>query len=243
MAGKFIKGALVEFKMKLVVPLPNVVIFQFNPETMTHTWSPANAAPEDGRERSSDPLAVEGVPGEAFSFNLVMDTTDMIADGSVVAQALASSTGIASRIAALELLQYPVDPSPGSLLGQVSASIGAGGISASIGAAAGSASQAMQVPRLQVPTILFVWGPGRILPVRVKTLTITEQLYDELLNPTHAEAQIGLQVLTPRELKFVQGLLGKVSNAAYDYSQALRQALAVANLANAAESIIGMLPV
>lgn len=244
MAGKFIKGALVELKMALVVPLPNVIIFQFNPETMTHTWAPAAAAAPDPREKSSDPLAVDGVPGEQFSFTLLMDTTDMIADGSPVAQAIATATGIASRLAALEMLQYPVDPSPGgSLLGQVSVSIGSGGIGAAVGGAAGGNGTTTTVPRLQVPTILFVWGPGRILPVRITTLTITERLYDELLNPTHAEAQIGLKVLTPRELSFVQGVLGKVANAAYDYSQALRQALAVANLANAAESIIGMLPV
>ena len=61
---------------------------------------------------------------------------------------------------------------------------------------------------------------------------IVQRLYDELLNPTHAEAQIGLKVLTPRELKFVTGVLGTVANAAYSYSQALRQGLAIANLAN-----------
>jgi len=191
MAGKYIKGALVELKMAAILPLPNVIIFQFNPETMTHTWSPAAAAAADPREKSSDPLAVDGVPGEQFSFNLVMDTTDMLADGSPVAQGIATISGIASRIAALEMLQCP----------------------------------------------------GRILPVRITTLTITERLYDQLLNPTHAEAQIGIKVLTPRELTFVTGVLGKVANAAYDYSQALRQALAIANLANAAESIIGMLPI
>jgi hypothetical protein len=92
--------------------------------------------------------------------------------------------------------------------------------------------------------VLFVWGPGRILPVRVTGLTITEKLYDSLLlNPTHAEAQISLKVLTPEELAFVSGPLGGLANAAYTFSQGLRQALALANLANAAESVIGMLPV
>jgi hypothetical protein len=95
-----------------------------------------------------------------------------------------------------------------------------------------------------VPTVLFVWGPGRILPVRVTSLTITEKLYDAtLLNPTHAEAQIGLKVLTPDELQAVTGPLAGIAQAAYTFSQGLRQALAVANLANAAESIIGMLPI
>ena len=63
-----------------------------------------------------------------------------------------------------------------------------------------------------------------------------------LLNPTHAEAQISLRVLTSQELGFVSGPLATVAHMASTYSQGLRQALALANLANAAESIIGMLP-
>jgi len=94
-----------------------------------------------------------------------------------------------------------------------------------------------------VPTVLFVWGPGRILPVRVTGLSITEKLYDELLNPTHADAQLDLTVLTPEELAAVTGPLKDLAKVAYNYSQALRQVLALANLANAAESIIGMLPI
>lgn len=97
---------------------------------------------------------------------------------------------------------------------------------------------------MQVPTVLFVWGPGRILPVRVTGLTITEKLYDPLLlNPTHAEAQISLKVLTPDELNSVTGPLASIARGAYDYSQGLREVLAIANLANAVESAIGMLPV
>jgi hypothetical protein len=100
------------------------------------------------------------------------------------------------------------------------------------------------VPAAQLPTVLFIWGPGRIVPVRVTALTITEKLYDStLLNPTHVEAQVGLRVLTQEELKYVDGPLGSLANTAYSYSQGLREALALANLANAVESIIGMLPV
>ena len=39
------------------------------------------------------------------------------------------------------------------------------------------------------------------MPVRVTALTVTERLYDRaLLNPTHAEVQITLRVLTSDEL-------------------------------------------
>jgi hypothetical protein len=107
-----------------------------------------------------------------------------------------------------------------------------------------SSNPTQQVPAAQLPTVLFVWGPGRIVPVRVTALSITEKLYDAtLLNPTHVEAQITLRVLTQDELKYVDGPLGSLANTAYSYSQGLREALAIANLANAVTSIIGMLPV
>jgi hypothetical protein len=243
MAGKFIKGALIEFMQAFLVPVPNVIVFQFNPETMTHTWTqPApDSAARQGEQ--SNPLAVKGVPGESFSFNLAMDAGDVIASGSAAVADIASASGVYTRLAALEMLQYPVPSPTGGLLGtvsaSVSASVSAGGIS--VGVATGA--QGKTVPKAQLPTVLFIWGPGRILPVRVTTLTITEKLYDATLNPTHAEAQLGLQVLTPDELNAVTGPLADIAKVAYAYSQGLRQVLAAANLANAADSILGMLPV
>ena len=96
-----------------------------------------------------------------------------------------------------------------------------------------------------IPVTLFVWGAGRIVPVRVTGLTVTERLYDTALNPTHAEAQISLRVLTPAELVAASAdddVLAGLASIAYTYTLTLRQALAVANLANAAESIIGLIP-
>jgi hypothetical protein len=232
MAGKFIKGALVEFMPTFLIPLPNVIIFQFNPETLEHNWTPPPPA------GGSNPLAVKGVPGETFSFSIAMDAQDMIADGSAVAKTIASASGIYSRLAALEMLLYPTGAFGGGLLASVSVSIGAGSLSVSA-----SAGVKRTIPQSQVPVVLFVWGPGRIVPVRVTSLNITEKQYDPFLNPIYAEATLGLTVLTPPELQAVTGPLKDVANVAYQYSQGLRQALAVANLANAAESIIGMLPV
>lgn len=245
MAGKYLRGALVEFMPTFLIPLPNIIIFQYNPETMTHSWTQAEAAAiaapsaPGAPPAPHNPLAVKGVPGESFSFTLAMDSADMLADGSVVTQAIATLSGVYTRLAALEMLLYPVASPTGGLLGSVSAVAGIVG-----GAASGGAQQKRQVPAMQVPTVLFVWGPGRILPVRVTGLTITEKLYDPLLlNPTHAEAQISLKVLTPDELNSVTGPLASIARGAYDYSQGLREVLAIANLANAVESAIGMLPV
>jgi hypothetical protein len=248
-ATKYLRGAFIEFMPTFLIPLPNIVIFQYNPETMTHTWTqPVAATPAapaagaaGGTPPVSNPLAVKGVPGESFSFTLIMDSNDTIADGSFTAP-LAEVSGVYTRLAALEMLQYPTGSFDGGLLGSVSAAVSVGGAGASLGG--GGAAVDRSVPESQVPTVLFVWGPGRIVPVRITSLTITEKLYDPvLLNPTHAEAAIGIRVLTPEELAFVTGPLAELAQGAYTYSQGLRQALALANLANAADSIIGMLPI
>lgn len=242
MAGKFIKGALIQFMETFLLPLPNVIVFQFNPETMTHSWSQAAAA-ENAGQKDANPLAIQGYPGESFSFSIMMDSNESIADSKPVSGSLAEISGVYSRLAALEMLLYPTGGADGGgLLGSVSVSASIGDSGFSAGGSA-SATVSRPIPESQVPTVLFVWGPGRIVPVRVTELSITEKLYDGLLNPIHAEAQLGLRVLTPEELQYVNGPLKEIANVAYDYSQGLRQALAIANLGNAAESTIGMLPI
>jgi hypothetical protein len=239
-ADKFLKGALVSFMPTFVGSLPNVIVFQYNPETMTHTWNPA--APPPAPKAGADPMAVSGLPGESFSFKLSLSARDMIADGDAnpVAAALATGSGVSTRLAALEMLLFPSGAFAGGLVGTVTASVGASGLSLSAGG--GSSSANSSVPRSEVPTVLFVWGPQRILPVRVTSLSVTETLYDALLNPIQADASITLRVLTPDELASVTGELKQVALVAYNYSQGLRQAQAVANLGDAAAAIIGMLP-
>ena len=234
-------GALVAFTPSFIGLMPNVIVFQFNPETITHTWTAAAAAAPADKDSKPNPLAVKGVPGETFSFTLAVDSNDMIADGSSnpVGATLAQASGVYTRLAALEMLQYPTGSSGDGLLGGVSASISSSGLNLS---ASGSGGASQTVPQSQVPTVLFVWGPQRIVPVRVTALTITERIYDNLLNPSHAEAQITLRVLTPDEIVSVDGPMQQLANVAYVYTQGLRQAQAAANLGDAAASIIGMLP-
>lgn len=259
MGGRYLRGALVAFTQSFLGSTPNVIVFQFNPETMSHNWTQPEAAPAPTGDVKANPLAVVGMPGEAFTFTLALDADDMITDGGPIAEKLASASGVYTRLAALEMLQYPVPGSDvGSLVGTVSAAAGAG-VGGAIGGAAGAAAGAAvggllggaasalggasrPVPASQVPTVIFVWGPGRVVPVRVTSLGITEKLYDSLLNPTHADVTITLRVLTPDELLFVTGPLGTLANAAYSYSQTLREGLAIANLGNAVGDILGMLP-
>jgi hypothetical protein len=242
-AGTFIKGALVSFMPTFIGSLPNVVVFQYNPESISHAWTPAGQSAEAAKPRASvDPMAADGVPGESFTFKLSLDANDMIADGNAVTSALATASGVYTRLAALEMLQYPSGAFSGAnLVGTVSASISIGGLNASI--SVGASAQNPTVPRSEVPMVLFVWGPQRIVPVRVTALSTNETLYDSLLNPIHAEVTITLRVLTPEEInKMTNPETQQIAQVAYMYSQGLRQAQAAANLGDAAASIIGMLP-
>ena len=249
MGDRFIRGALIEFMQTFLGSVPNVIVFQFNPDTITHTWSqPEMAGGTAPRGAKPNPLAVKSMPGEQFSFTLELDANEMIASGKPISTGIAMVSGVYTRLAALEMLQFPVPSATDALVGAVSASIG-GAAGSAIGGAASSllggagGGKKQSVPQSQVPAVIFVWGPERIVPVRVTGLTVTEKLYDRLLNPTHAEAQITLKVLTPDELKAVSGPLKDVAGLAYKYTQGLRQVLALANLGESFESIIGMLPI
>jgi hypothetical protein len=260
MPGQYFRGAFIEFTSSFLVPIPNVIVFQYNPETLSHTWSPAASAAPSGASQGpgqGNPLAVSGDPGEEFSFTLMMDSGDIIADGIAPAAALANASGLYPMLAALELLLFPsTSTGSGAIAGALSTGAGAvagggaaGALSTGVGAAAaalggGSGGVQRSVPLSVVPTVLFVWGPGRILPVRVSSLRITEKLYDPtLLVPTHAEAEIGLRVLTQLEIDALDdGLVKQLVQTAYSYMGTLRQGLALANLVNSTNSIVGMLP-
>jgi len=243
MPGSVLKGALISFMASpgLGLPsLPNVIMFQINPESITHGWTEATAPqpPSDSKIKYS-PLAVAGVPGESFSFTLMLDSDEQISDVATdpIGAGLAEVSGVYTRLAALELLQFPANPPSSSLVGGVTAAASAAGVGASAADA-----QTTSVPVGEVPVVLFVWGPMRIVPVRVTALSVTEKLYDALLNPTHAEAQMTLTVLTPDELAAIQSPMAGIANTAYDYTQGLRAAQALANLAESAANILGMIP-
>ena len=238
MSGFTLKGALVEFMPSfLPFPVPNVIVFQYNPETMTHTWTQP-AAGRHRRDRDVQPVRRAGHAGRGVLLHdrhgrERRDRRREHRDGGARPGDRDLQPARRAGDAAL-----PGRRTTNPLVGAVSAAI-----SSALGG--GSSGPTRTVPQSVVPVTLFIWGAERIVPVRVTGLTITEKLYDSALNPTHAEAQVTLRVLTPAELVAASAdndVLGKLATVAYTYTLTLRQALAVANLANAAESIIGMLP-
>jgi hypothetical protein len=233
MAGNYLRGAFIQLNDSFPLPVPQLILFQYNPETMTHTWTPSQSGGQSSPGQSpSNPLAITGPPEESFSFTLFMDSNDTIADNNPVTAPVAQASGLAPRLAALELLLFPTPPPGGGLVGAISSAI------------TGTSVPPAFVPAFQLPVVFFIWGPGRVAPVRLTGLTITERLYDSTtLFPIHAEASIQLKVLTAPELNFLDGPLGTAARAVSTSMNSVRQTLAAANLANSTESIAGMLPV
>ncbi len=248
---KLLKGALIQFSAPMLIPIPNIIVFQYNPESMTRQltpWKPREqveyGSEEEARkagEKLLNELSQPYDPEETFTLALELDAADALEEPE--SHRVAVIAGVADRISAMEMLCYP--PGPGALGGllnvSVNVSIGAGGISASVGTAD-------SVPRLEVPIVLFFWGPGRIVPVRISSFSVEEQQYSPLLYPLRAKVSIGMTVLNENHLLNVAGETGKsaivsIAKACYKFTQAQKEALATANLANSVESIIGMLPI
>jgi hypothetical protein len=150
-------------------------------------------------------------------------------------------SGVADRLAALEMLLYAAD-SAGlgfSLSISVGASLGgdAGGLTG--GSVAGKSEP---VPKGKAPTVLFVWGPGRIVPVRITSFGVEEQLNNPMLYPLRAKVSLGLQVLTDCDFGESPDTIEKLAIACYKFTMTQKRVLALANVANSVESILGMLP-
>jgi hypothetical protein len=213
-----IKGAFVKLASDFGTAVPEVVIFQFNPESLRHGLSHRGEGGAQHEKSGSNPQAVSGNPDETYSFTLSMDAADQLTDPNPAIRSAAVLAGIHPRLAALELLLFPPDPAPD----------------------AKAAGDGRSTPAAQLPAVLFVWGAGRILPVRVTSLTVTETLYDERLNPTHADAQLELRVLTETEAASIPGKLGRLAMVAYRYSQRFRLSMAATNLGASSQATIGM---
>ena len=265
MSGPLTKGALAAYLPTTATSQPIITAFQFNPEKMVHTWSQAAPAGGAGVE-AGNPMAVAGMPGETFQLTILLDADDDVAGPQAQLAQAAQDHGVSGRLAALELLLYPVASAraaavaakPGS--GAAVAALGVaggglappaqstGGLLGTVSAAASSSASAARtwaVPNSVVPIVLFAWGPKRVLPVRVTALTITETLYDAQLNPTHAEAAVTLRVLTPAELFAARpdaGTSAETAQTAYEQALGRRRQWAATDAANAPSSIIGLLP-
>jgi len=95
---RVLKGALVGIDPSKRVP--TVIIFQYNPDTLTRTLKPR--AP-DGDAARSEVQRLTGPPEETIKVEVEIDATDQLEKND----AIAASLGVYPQLAALETLVYP----------------------------------------------------------------------------------------------------------------------------------------
>jgi hypothetical protein len=169
---RLIKGALIGIDP--FNPLASVVVFQYNPDTMTRRLE-ARAVSQEGER--GEAMRLTGAPKETITLSIEIDAADQLEQGNP----LAVTMGVHPTLAALEMMLYPK-----------SLSVIANDILSLVGT--------IEVIPVEGPMILFVWGPARVLPVRLTSFSITEEAYDPLLNPIRAKVELSLTVLSYQDL-------------------------------------------
>lgn len=215
---KFLKGALVAYESQFLGPIPNVIVFQYNPDQLSRTLAYRSAPPDPTNTGAAreDTQRVQGPPVETINLTIELDATDYLAEPSTHPHIVIH--GLQPALAALELLLYP--PSAQVLLNQTLAQAGT-----------------VQMCPEDVPLVLFVWGPSRVLPVRLTNFSVTEEAFDQALNPIRAKVTLGMRVLTYTELQETS-----LGYNAYLATQVQKEVLARFNLISSTEEVLGMLP-
>ena len=159
-------------------PLSRTVIFQYNPDTVTRVLRPrAGGGAGAGAGPSAEAHRIWGAPQETVTLSIELDATDGLETGDP----LAATLGVLPQLSALEMLLYPnvVQVMMNSAL------LLAGTI---------------EVLPPEAPLTVLALGPGKVVPVAVESLTVTEQAHDIALVPIRASVEVTLRVLTYSDL-------------------------------------------
>jgi hypothetical protein len=206
------KGALVQLMPGIVgLGVPNIVLFQYNPQKISHSYS----VHDPYADRENNP---EHDPRQSFSLSLELDATDDLEqDGKI-----ALRWGVADRLAALKKLMFPSNGLLGDLLNL-------------------DLTIVDDVERPTIPVVLFVWNPGRVLPVRVTSFSVEETLHSPKLFPLHATVSLGLEVLTPSMLN-TSSIIEGIAVATYQYTHIFDDVMAIVNAVQNITRFSGMPP-
>ena len=172
---RLLKGALIG--VDALNPLTSMVVFQYNPDTMSRRLEARSVTQEGDR---GEAMRLTGAPKETITLSIEIDVTDQLEQGNPPATTL----GLNPTLAALELMLYPK-----------SDSVIANDVLSAIGT--------IEVFPINGPMILFVWGRTRVLPVRLTSFSITEEAFDPLLNPIRAKVELSLSVLSYHDLSLL----------------------------------------
>ena len=154
-----------------------IIALQYNPDTLTRSFQIRGVGQDSGDHLEA--LRLKGPPVETIKVETEIDATDSL-EGN---DAATKDAGLHPQLAALETIVYPS-----------SRRLAANHKEAQSGS--------LEIAPEMTPLPLFVFGPKRIVPVRITELSITEEAFDTTLNPIRVKVSLGLRVLTIDDLGF-----------------------------------------
>jgi hypothetical protein len=154
-----------------------ILALQYNPDTLTRNFQIRGVGPESGDRLEA--LRLKGPPVETIKMEVEIDASDQLAAD----HAQVREVGLHSTLAALEVLIYPA-----------SATLESNNSAA--------ASGSLEIVAAETPLMVFVFGPNRIVPVRLTEFSVTEEQFDISLNPVRAKLNLTMRVLTVDDLGF-----------------------------------------
>jgi hypothetical protein len=200
------KGALIG--LDPVNPLASIIVFQYNPDTMTRRLDARSTGGNEWSDKS-EAFRLTGPPRETITLTVELDATDQLEKG----ETLAVNAGVYPALSALEMLLYPKSEKV---------------IADTALALAGN----IEIIPPEAPLTVLVWGIQRVLPVRLTGFSITEEEFDTLLNPIRAKADLSLQVLSYADLK-----ISNPGYSLFLAHQIAKETLATSNVLNSARNI------
>jgi hypothetical protein len=194
---KLLKGALAVYESDDPGTQPEIIVFQCNPEQLKRTL--ANRTPPSPTSNTGaakeDVMRVWGAPVEIANLTVVLNAVDQPAGvPGLNEQRGAAQHGLYPTLAVMEMLLYP--PTLRIQNNQKLAEEGA-----------------VQISSEKLPLTLLVWGESRVVPILLTNFSITEEAFDQNLNPIQAKVELGMRVLTYMELK--ESGLGRNAYLAY----------------------------
>ena len=198
-----LRGAIVAIDPKS--PLSRIVVFQYNPDEVRRSLAPASHESGGG---SGEVHHGWGAPVESLTLGVELDAADQLDAGSPIA----GTVGILPQLSVLEMLLHP---------GSIDV------IANTILLAAGT----IEILPIELPLAVLVWGPARVVPVKLTGLTITEQAFNPGLAPIRAKVEIAATVLTYDDLS--------VTDVGYGLYVAHLVAKEVLAVVGAAEGAVG----
>lgn len=161
--------------------LQRVITLQYNPDSLTRTLQVKGTG--DNADRSQQ-LRLVAPPTEELKLEAEIDAADQLEAGDTTVQQI----GLQAVLAALETTIYPT-------LQQLRDNDQL------------AARGTLEIAPMETALMLFVWSRERIVPVRMTSLSITEEAFDPNLNPIRAKVSLGLRVLNVYDLGFPRGSL------------------------------------